>query len=254
MERIKVRSAIGINATVLRNWGVLFLLTGIVGKCLLQNRLAGLDHQDLLAVLEGPSWMLGCAILGILLQMLETCAIPVFCYLLVEGFQRTSNFKKYILRILAVAIVSEIPYNLAYGGRFLDISARNPMFAMALSLLLLYFYSIYPESTARDRMMKALLTLAALIWAFMLGIRYGEPIVAITAVLWGCRNKPKARSAAGAAVAMVCSVFSLYMMAAPLGFLAVHFTNDEPADYNRRAYYLAYPAFLTVVGIVGIFL
>lgn len=254
MERIRRRSAIGINSTALRNWGVLFFLAGIVGKCLLQDRLGGLSHQDMLAVIEGPLWRLLCVILGLLLQAVETCAIPVVVYLLVEGFQRSGNVKKYGLRLLAAALLSEIPYNLAYGGRFLDVSARNPMFALVLSLVLLYFYGIYPEKTARDRIMKGLLTVAALIWAFMLGIQYGVPMVLLTAVSWGCREKKRARNVVGAAVSVLCGIFSLYMVAAPMGYLAVHFTNDEPADYNRKAYYLAYPAFLAVVGIVGAFL
>lgn len=254
MERIRTRSSIGINSTALRNWGVLFLLAGIVGKCILQNHIAGLNRQDLLAVLDGPPLVLGCAVLGLLLQMLETCALPIFCHLLVEGFQRTSSVKKYIFRLLGAAILSEIPYNLAYGGRILDISARNPMFGLVLGLLLMVLYNMYPEKTAKNRIMKGLLTVAALIWAFMLGIQYGVPIIALTAVLWGCREKTKARNVAGAAVAMLCSVYSLFMVAAPMGFLAVQFTNDSPAEYNRKAYYLAYPAFLLVVGIVGAFL
>lgn len=254
MERIRTRSAIGINSTALRNWGALFLVAGIVGKCILQDRLAGLNQQDILAVLDGPVWMMLCAILGILLQLLEACAIPIFAFLLVKGFQRTSSFKKYILRILAAAILSEIPYNLAYGDRFLDISARNPMFGLVLGLVLLYFYNMYPEKTAKNRIMKTLLTIATLFWAFLLGIQYGVPLVALVAVIWGCRDKKKARDAAGAAVAMVCSIYSLYMVAAPMGFLAVHFCNDEPAEYNRKAYYLSYPLFLLVVGLVGVFI
>lgn len=254
MERIRPRSAIGINSTALRNWGVTFLLCGIVGKCILQDRLGGLNHQDLLAVLEGPVWRMVCVIFGVLFQALETCAIPIFTFLLVEGVQRTGNLKKYILRILAAAILCEIPYNLAYGGRLLDISARNPMFAMALALVLLALYGMYPEKNTKNNMMKGLLTIAALIWAFMLGIQYGVPIVLLTAVLWGCRKNPRARNVAGAAAAMLCTVFSLYMVAAPMGFLAVHFYNGEPAEYNRKVYYLSYPVFLAVVGIIGIFL
>lgn len=254
MERIRTRSAIGINTTALRNWGALFLIVGIIGKCILQDRLAGLNHQDLLAVMEGPTWMLLCAILGILMQLLEACAIPIFAYLLVEGFRRTGDLKKYILRLLAAAILSELPYNLAYGGRLLDISSRNPVFAMVLGLVLLHFYSAYPEKNTKSRVMKVLLTVATLIWAFMLGIQYGVPIIAIVAVLWGCREKKRVRAAAGAGVAILCSFYSLYMIAAPMGFLAVHLCNEEPAEYNRRAYYLSYPIFLTVAGVLGLFL
>ena len=253
MERIRARSTMGIHSTALRNWGALFLLAGIIGKCIFQDRLAGLSYQDLNAVLDGPVWMLLCLALGLLLQLLEGCAIPIFSFLLVEGFQRTSSLKKYVLRLLAAAILSEIPYNLAYSGRFLDISARNPMFALVLSLLLLYLYSLYPEKTRKNGIMKALLTVAALAWAFVLGIQHGVPIVTITASLWASREK-KARAAIGAAVAVACSFYSLAVVAAPFGFLAVHLYNDEPVEYNRKAYYLSYPLFLLVVGVIGIFL
>ena len=253
MQRIRARSAIGIHATALRNWGVLFILAGIVGKCVLQNQIAGLDHRDLLAVVEGPMWVLLCAIGGILLQMLESCALPIFAFLLVEGFQRTGNWQKYILRIFGTALIAEIPYNLAYGGRLLDISCRNPMFALVLGLVLLKFYSLYPEKDTKSKVMKALLTLAAFLWAFLLGIQYGVPMLVLVAVSWGCREKPRARNVCGAVAALVCSVFSLYMLAAPLGFLLLAFYNDEPVEYNRKAYYLAYPLFLAVVGIIGAF-
>lgn len=254
MERIRARSAIGIHTTALRNWGMLFLLAGIVGKCILQNHIAGLNHRDLLEVVQGPTWVLLCAIGGILLQAVETCAIPIFTFLLVEGFQKTGDWKKYAFRLLGAAILSEIPYNLAYGGRLLDISARNPMFALVLALVLLQFYSLYPEKSRKNTLMKALLTLAAVFWAFLLGIQYGVPILVLTAVLWGTRKKPRARNVCGAVTAMGCIIFSVLMVAAPMGFLPVAFYNDEPVEYNRKAYYLAYPVFLAVVGIVGAFL
>lgn len=250
MQRIRARSAIGIHTTALRNWGMLFLVAGIVGKCILQDHIAGLNHRDLAAVIEGPMWVLLCAIGGILLQLLEGCAVPIFAFLLVEGFRKTGDWKKYAYRLLGTAIVSEIPYNLAYGGRLLDISCRNPLFALVLGLVLLKFYTMYPE----NRMMKVLLTAAAYVWAFLLGIQYGVPIVVLVSVLWGCREKPRARNVCGALAAMGCSVVTLYMLAAPLGFLPIAFYNDEPVDYNRRVYYLAYPALLAAVGIVGAFL
>lgn len=43
-------------------------------------------------------------------------AFPIFAFLSAEGFRRTKNFKKYALRLLVAAIISEVPFDLMYGG------------------------------------------------------------------------------------------------------------------------------------------
>jgi len=46
------------------------------------------------------------------LNVLGRLAFPIFAFMLVEGFFRTKNRKKYLIRIFIFAAISEIPFNL----------------------------------------------------------------------------------------------------------------------------------------------
>ena len=58
-------------------------------------------------------------------------AFPIFAFLIVEGFVHTSDFKKYIGRILVFAIISEIPFNLLVSGDVFDYTHQNVFFTFA---------------------------------------------------------------------------------------------------------------------------
>ena len=64
-------------------------------------------------------------------------AYPVFAFLLVEGYFHTRNLKKYLRRLLFWAIVSEIPFNLMYGGGMLYPYHQNVLWTFLLGLLLM---------------------------------------------------------------------------------------------------------------------
>lgn len=256
MQLIPGRKRNGIHSGALRTWGMLFVAAGVISRSVLQMRMLGMGAISGPQLLEimGTDSAMNIATAALVLQVLEVCAVPIFACLLVEGFQHTSNLKNYILRVLGLALLSELPYNLATTGKLFDLSTRNPVFGVALALIVLAFYKYYEGGNAKNVAIKAVVTLAAVLWTGMLGIEYGLPVVLISAVLWAFRSNTLLANVAGATVSIVCSLSSLFMMAAPMGFLAVHSYNGEKGESNRRVDYLAYPVLLLGAYLVGLVL
>lgn len=257
MERIDKPKPRGLNTNGLRIWGMLFLLVGILGKSLLQNRYLGMGSISAQELVEGVlSTEMGMTIAAsaLVMQALETMATPLFCFLLVEGVQHTGDFWKYFGRVAGLALVTELPYNLAMGGKVLDLSTRNPVFGLVLAMILLYLYRRYSQPGFKNVLLKVVFTLAAILWGQMLHISHGACCAILVAILWGFRKKPLYRNVLGCTAAFACCLINPFYMVAPMAFLMLHFYNGEKGEDNRLLSYLAYPVFLLVVGLAAMFL
>ena len=245
------------DAARLRKWAMIFLTAGVIGQGLIQNRLLDMDvisNMELLANMQADSSVMTLVTIALLCKIMETCAVPLFSFLLVEGFLRTASFGKYLLRVGAVALLSEIPYNLAMGGGFFDLGSRNPALALVICLVMLYFFSRYTEKSFKNIAMKALIFAAAFLWCAMLRIDHGVCVVVMVAFLWYVREKSNVRAMFGFLGSMVCTMFNMYYIASGLACIMLHRYDEERGDQNPVFNYAFYPVLLLIVGIVGIFL
>lgn len=247
----------GITAAALQMWGLLFLAIGVVGKGLIQNVILGVgsvDMQDLLQAMNESSDVMGMVTLSLVLQAVESCAVPIFAFLTVEGFQHTSDYKKYLTRVILVALVSELLYNVVMNGSLIAMATRNPVWGVVLAMVLLGLFRYVDEKMKGSKPIKVLMALAGILWAQMLAVDYGLFFMIIVLVLWLMRNKPQFRLFVGMGAAALCTAISPFYLASTMGFMAVHFYNGEKGDSSRAVSYLAYPAMLLAAAAAAMLL
>lgn len=76
---------------------------------------------------------------------------PVMCFFIAQGYVYTKNFKKYALRLLLFAVLSQLPWWLMRGEELFSLSF-NMMFSLFLSLL-----AVHIEATRESKAEKTLL-------------------------------------------------------------------------------------------------
>ena len=65
-------------------------------------------------------------------------AFPIFAFMAVEGYFHTHNLKKYLLRMLIFAVISEVPFDLMYGGTWFYPVHQNVIWTLMMGLAGIY--------------------------------------------------------------------------------------------------------------------
>ena len=252
MERLGNTRPSGLHTGSLRAWGMLFVIAGIVSRGILQNRMLGVglhSMQELMEMMQSSNTAMIIATIALILQAMETVAVPIFVFLLFEGFQHTSDWKKYVARVVGLAVLTEIPYDLAMNDKVLEFGSQNPVIGLVLCLALLYLFKRFEGK----KLVCVVMALAGILWAVMLKIDHGVPMMLMLCVMQVFRNKRMFMGFSGVAVAAMCMAISPFYIVAPMGFLAIHFYNGEKGEGSRIVNYLFYPVALLAVGLIAKF-
>ena len=73
---------------------------------------------------------------GVAMRVFCRLTAPVMCYFLVEGYMHTRSKKKYALRLLSFAIISQIPFSYLLTGKLFS-THLNMMFTLFLCFMML---------------------------------------------------------------------------------------------------------------------
>lgn len=119
-----------------------------------------------------------------LFRCIGRLAFPMYCFLLVQGFVHTKDVRAYARRLLLLAIVSEIPFDLLIFGRLSSAAEQNVVFSLLLALL-----SLCVLKSLSKKPWPCVLTLTALCAAAMAArVSYGWLGILLCLGFYAARN------------------------------------------------------------------
>ena len=134
---------VGLTGNTLKLIAIFTMLIDHIGAAVIEaGILSSNDMARMMAILEterGMQWYLA----DIVLRLIGRLAFPIFCFLLVEGFTHTGNEAKYARNLLLFALISEIPFDLAFFGRLFFPGAQNVYFTLFLGVEMMCFLKKY---------------------------------------------------------------------------------------------------------------
>lgn len=174
------------------------------------------------------------------LRFIGRPAFPIFCFLLVQGFVHTHDVKKYAVRLGIFALVSEIPFDLAFSLTPVQWEHQNVFFTLLIGLLAIWFMKTYGETA-----IACLLGLSGgMLLAELLHADYGAFGVLLIVVLYLFQEKKAWQCILGA---LCC----LWEVTAPLAFLFIWLYNGERGRQPKWFFYWFYPVHLLLYYAIG---
>lgn len=195
-------------------------------------------------------------------------AFPIFVFLIVEGFYHTRSIRKYEIRLLIFALISEIPFDLAFRGHILEFSYQNVFFTLFLGLVMLDVIRIVRMKSVLAGTAAEILVLVLFIFAaYMLKTDYDAGGILLIYVFYKLRGRPLWQSAALLAVSYV--FFGLVECPSVIAMIPISLYNGKRGFEKSGAYsgtrksigaaaakyvfYLFYPVHLLILYGIRVF-
>lgn len=107
-----------------------------------------------------------------ILRCVGRLAFPLFAFMAVEGYFHTRSLKKYLGRLLILAVISEVPFNLLVSGSVFDPMHQNVIWTIVLGLCCIWAF----ENIAADwqRLLSAVIIIASLAAAILANVDYSS--------------------------------------------------------------------------------
>lgn len=177
-----------------------------------------------------------------IMRKIGRIAFPIFCFLITEGYTHTRNKIKYGLNLLIFAVISELPFNMAYGELF-TLKYQNIFFTLFLGLLLIYIL----ENTHKQ-LLKAILMAVVCGVSMKINCDYGLNGVLLIVLIYLLKSNPVPQ------IILSYPLLSTSGFASLAAYLPINLYNGErgfiKSPYMKYAFYLFYPVHIGVLVVI----
>lgn len=230
---------------------------GISGSALKFIALVSMFIDHFAAVFYAESWRALTPFFSqevyMLLRKVGRPAFPIYCFLLVEGYQHTRSVPKYLLRLFLFGVVSELPFDLAFRFSYMDWSYQNVFFTLFLGLLAIWLWDLCTKKDFRScgpwRILLGVLCVAGCALLGHFGqTDYGEHGVLFITALYLLRQWELPRDLVSAGVLYLASPLEIYGF---FDYLLFHFYDGRRGRQPKYLFYGFYPAHLLLLVLVS---
>lgn len=173
-------------------------------------------------------------------------AFPIFCFLLVEGYHHTRDIRKYMARLGVFALISEIPFDLAFHKSVWTLEKQNVYFTLFIGLGMLWLVDKEREIITRIG-----IVILAMWMAELLHTDYGFRGILLIAVFQMARDKKAVQYIGGAAWNLLWG--NKIQSAGALAMIPVALYNGRKGRSMKYFFYLFYPVHLLVLYFLSYF-
>ena len=177
----------------------------------------------------------------VFLRIIGRIAFPIFAFLIVEGFMHTRNVKKYIYRMIAFALITEIPFDFAFYGT-VNWGHQNVLITFTLALLALYIDRQYSRKVG----IAAAFGLALL--AEFIGSDYGMfGVIVVMMFYW---NYDRFYNKLIFGTATLTLLVSSYQIFDVMAMIPIGLYNGKKGIGVKYFFYVFYPGHLLILGMI----
>lgn len=241
-----------LSGTALKWTGLLLTCLHSLGVAVFQRGLLKMDDyanmDGLSAAMADPAGSaMNLASMAMTCSLISAMALPLYAKLVYEGWKQAEDRKPLFRRLALCALLSEIPYDLAMNGRFLEFDVQNPAWGLLLCAAMLEVLRLpKPRSRIASALVQIAIVAGALAWTLLLRIYLGTTLVLLVALFHFLEGNRTLSTLGGVFLTMP-------QFPAPFGMLFAHwYEPDEKKDARHpNLFYLLYPAQLLAFGIIG---
>ena len=190
-------------------------------------------------------------------RMIGRLAMPIFSFCIAEGYVHTRDKNKYLLRMGLFALISEVPFDLAFEGK-IGFSHQNIMVTFFIAILALRLFDlnrgVRKEKSGKYSTFRTLLGVLAVIAmaGFALLIKADYTIFAVIAVfLFYVLKDIRQFARMGVGVAFLALTRTMgYYCTTGLSLIPLLFYNGKRGKGLKWLFYAFYPGHLLLLYLI----